>query len=410
VIQAAIHDDSVANPEREQGSVPEVFLAFLRLGCISFGGPIAHLGYFQKDLIVQRRWCGEDTYAEIIALAQSLPGPSSSQVCFALGVLRAGWLGGLAAWFAFALPSALLMFAFAFGAAHFNGPLAARLIHGLQLVAVAIVAQAIMTMQRSLAPDRKRMLLALAALAIIFFVPSHFATFGAILTGAIAGLFLFRTIAMPPGHTFLLRPSRWVAGFCAVTFLGLLVLLPFASQFTHAPALQVASIFYTSGALVFGGGHVVLPLLQNALVTSGWVSQAVFLSGYGAAQALPGPLFSFGGFLGASIPRTSHRALYGLIGLFALSGPGLLAMAAILPFWQGWRTLRGVQSALRGVNAAVVGVLIAAFFAPLWTSTVHSSADFWVALCAFVLLTQWNIQPVFVVCITVALALTGLLG
>lgn len=390
-----------------QGTVPEVFLAFLRLGCVSFGGPIAHLGYFQEDLVAQRQWCDEDSYAELIALAQSLPGPSSSQVCFGLGVLRAGWLGGVAAWIAFTLPSALLMLLFAFGATYLSGATGVRIVHGLQLVAVAIVAQAVMTMQRSLAPDRERMALAVGALAIVSFGPARFATLIAIGAGALFGLMLFRKIPPSSHKTFRLRPSRLVGMSCAVVLLGLLIVLPMLGQLTHALALQVLSAFYTCGALVFGGGHVVLPLLESAVVAPGWVKESVFLSGYGAAQAVPGPLFTFGAFLGASIPG-SHRILFGLLGLIGLSAPGLLAMSAVLPFWQGWRERRPVQAALRGVNAAVVGVLIAALFSPLWTSAIHGSADFCIALLAFVLLTQWKLQPILVVVLTLALSLTGL--
>lgn len=395
--------------DASQGTAREVFLAFLRLGCVSFGGPVAHLGYFQEDIVAQRGWCDEDNYAELIALAQSLPGPSSSQVCFGLGVLRAGWLGGIAAWAAFTLPSALLMFLFAFGVTYLSGATGVRVVHGLQLVAVAIVAQAVMTMQRSLAPDRERMALAVGALAIVSFGPARFGTLIAIGAAALAGLLLFRKVPASSHKAFRLRPSRLVGVACAVALLGLLFLLPVLGHITQALAVQVFSAFYTCGALVFGGGHVVLPLLESAVVAPGWVKESVFLSGYGAAQAVPGPLFTFGAFLGASIPG-SHRVAFGLLGLIGLSVPGLLAMSAVLPFWQSWRERRAVQSALRGVNAAVVGVLIAALFSPLWTSAVRGSADFCIALLAFVLLTQWKLQPILVVVITLALSLTGLVG
>ncbi len=299
------------------------------------------------------------------------------------------------------------MFAFAFGATHLSSSLGVRAIHGLQLVAVAIVAQAVMTMQRSLAPDRERMALAIASLAIIFFGPPRFATFLAILIGGLAGIVLFRSTPLPEPKAFILRSSKWGGISCAAGFLVFLVVLPISGFLTHALFLRVLSAFYTSGALVFGGGHVVLPLLENAVVAPGWVKESVFLSGYGAAQAVPGPLFTFGAFLGASIQGSSHRVLFGLLGLIGLSAPGLLAMGAILPFWQSWRERRSVQSALRGINAAVVGVLIAALFSPLWTSTVHSSGDFWIVLFAFVLLTQWKLQPIVVVGVTLAFSLIG---
>jgi chromate transporter len=390
-----------------RGTVLEVFLAFLRLGCVSFGGPIAHLGYFQKDLVEQRGWCDEDSYAEMIALAQSLPGPSSSQVCFGLGVLRAGWMGGVAGWVAFTLPSALLMLSFAFGASHLAGALGLRVVHGLKLVAVAIVAQAVMTMQRSLAPDRKRMALAVAALAIVFFGPARLGTLLAILVGGVAGVFLLGSVALPEAKGFLVRPSRRGGLLCAAVLLAGLIVLPLAGYVSHGLALRVLSAFYSSGAMVFGGGHVVLPLLEAAVVAPGWVKEPVFLSGYGAAQALPGPLFAFGAFLGASVQGATHRVWFGLMGLVGLSAPGLLAMGAVLPFWQGWRGVGWVQSALRGVNAAVVGVLLAALFSPLWTTTVHDARDFLVALVAFVLLTQWKVQPIVVVAGAVALSVVG---
>ena len=379
--------------QARQGSALEVLLVFLRLGCISFGGPVAHLGYFQKELVVRRSWCDEDRFSEIIALAQSLPGPSSSQVCFGIGVVRAGWLGGFAAWTAFTLPSALLMFGCAFGAALLSGRPGVSLVHGLQLVAVAVVAQAVLTMQRSLAPDRPRMALALIALAIVFFGPPRFATLLAIAGGGLAGLLLLQP---PPAKQMQSAPmpvSKRPALVCCSLFLGLLVALPILARLTGKLELQALAAFYRTGALVFGGGHVVLPLLENAVVAPGWVSQRTFLSGYGAAQALPGPLFTFGAFLGASIQGTSHRVLLGLMGLFGLSAPGLLAMAAVLPFWEHLRRVESVQRALRGINAAVVGVLLAALYTPLWTSTVRTSTDFWFAVVAFALLTAGKVQP-----------------
>jgi chromate transporter len=387
-----------------------VFLAFLRLGCVSFGGPIAHLGYFERELVAGRGWCAEESYAEMIALAQSLPGPSSSQVCFALGVLRAGWAGGVAAWIGFSLPSAVLMIAFAFGSAFLSGTVGLRVVHGLQLVAVAIVAQAVMTMQRSLAPDRERMALALGGLAIVLFLPSPLATLFAIVLGGLAGLVWFRSMPLPKPKALVLPSSKAGARVCAVVLVGLLLGLPLLSHFTHALTVRVLAAFYACGALVFGGGHVVLPLLRSAVVDPGWVKESVFLSGYGAAQAVPGPLFSFGGFLGASIQGVSHRIGFGLMGVLGLSAPGLLAMGAVLPFWGRWREVRGVQSALRGVNAAVVGVLIAALFSPLWTSTVHGARDFCVALVAFVLLTQWKTPPILLVGLTLALSVAGIVS
>jgi chromate transporter len=386
----------------QRGSVLEVFLVFLRLGCFSFGGPIAHLGYFQKELVAQRKWCDEGSFAEIIALAQSLPGPSSSQVCFTMGVVRAGWLGGVAAWTGFTLPSALLMFAFAFGSSLLSGKDGMRLVHGLQLVAVAVVAQAVLTMQRSLAPDRKRISLAIVALAIVLFGLPRLATLFAILFGGVAGVLLFRSRQTAPSQSIQIPVTKGWSAVCLVLLFGLLVSLPIAAHITQMRELQALWAFYRTGALVFGGGHVVLPLLQAAVVAPGWVSESNFLSGYGAAQALPGPLFTLGAFLGVSFQGTSHRVLFGFLGLFGLSAPGLLATAAVLPFWNTLRSVALIQGALRGINAAVVGVLIAALYTPLWTSTVRSSMDFLFSLVAFTLLTIGNMRP-WVVVLTVSL-------
>lgn len=380
-----------------QGSALEVFFVLLRLGCVSFGGPIAHLGYFQRELIERRRWCDQDTFAEIIALAQSLPGPASSQVGFALGILRAGWPGGLAAWLGFTLPSALLMLGLAYGGTLASGAFAGRLTHGLQLVAVAVVAQAVMTMQRSLAPDRQRIALAIAAVVVTLFAPSQLSTLIAILGGGIAGLVMFRSLDLAaPRYTFLQWPKA-SGVVCAVIFFGFLLLLPAAAHFTSSPIAEVLAAFYRSGALVFGGGHVVLPMLENAVVARGWVTQQTFLAGYGAAQALPGPLFTFAAFLGAAVRGSSNPLLFGLAALIGIFAPGLLAMAAVLPFWGELRRNRPIQAALRGVNAAVVGILIAALITPLWTSSVRSGLDFCFALVAFALLVVWRMQPWMVV-------------
>ena len=343
--------------EPSQGSVLEVFVAFLRLGCHSFGGPIAHLGYFEHEFVEKRSWCDEDTFAELIALAQSLPGPASSQVAFAMGIVRAGWLEGVAAWTAFTLPSAVLIFAFAVGGMLLSGTAGTNLIHGLQVVAVAVVAQAALTMQRSLAPDRSRITVALAAMAITLFGPTQFSTLLAIMGGGIAGWMMFRPIELSPHPTRPTRFSKTVAAVCACLLLALLILLPMIGRLNQSLGVQVFSAFYRSGALVFGGGHVVLPLLQNAVVARGWVTQQSFLAGYGAAQALPGPLFTFAAFLGASVRNAPSRPLFAVLGLVGVSGPGLLAMAAVLPFWGELRGNRHIQGVLRGVNAAVVGVI-----------------------------------------------------
>jgi chromate transporter len=378
-------------------SSAEVLLAFLRLGCTSFGGPIAHLGYFQKEIVERRRWCSENTLAEIIALAQSLPGPTSSQVGFALGILRAGWLGGLAAWVGFTLPSALLMLAYAYGHSFLTGNMGSNLLQGLQLVAVAVVAQAALTMQRSLAPDRMRIAIAILATGVTLFGPPQVSTLIAIAAGALAGVAFCRSEESEEDKRPTLQLPKAAGAAAAVIFLLLLALPPFIAHYFSTPALTIFSNFYRSGALVFGGGHVVLPLLEETVVARGWVTQQSFLAGYGAAQALPGPLFSFGAYLGAAVRPTPSPLLYGLLALVGIFTPGLLAMAAVFPFWSTLRQNRSIRAALRGINASVVGVLIAALFKPLWTTTIHSAGDFWVALVAFTLLTFWRIQPWIVV-------------
>jgi len=387
---------------RPAASRLEVLLVFLRLGCTSFGGPIAHLGYFRRELVERRRWCSEGTFAEIIAIAQSLPGPASSQTGFALGILRAGWLGGIAAWVGFTLPSVVLMLAFAYGHSFLGGSAGGALLHALQIVAVAVVAQAVLTMQRSLAPDALRLLLAAIAAVVVLFLPTNFATLIAIGLGALVGLALFRTEPKPDSEPFALHLSRRAGIAAGSTLLLLLVLSQLLAHLTHWQAVQVFAAFYRSGALVFGGGHVVLPLLEDAVVAPGWVTQQAFLAGYGAAQALPGPLFAFAAYLGAVVHAAASPLLYGLLGLIGIFAPGLLAMAAVLPFWSSFRRNVSMQAALKGINASVVGILLAAFIRPLWSFTIHVPSDLCFALLAFAMLVFWKLPSWVVVVSTVA--------
>jgi chromate transporter len=404
-----IGDHSIATnlSEQKHGSAVEVLLVFLRLGCTSFGGPIAHLGYFRKEIVERRKWCSESTMGEVIALAQSLPGPASSQVGFALGILRAGWIGGLAAWLGFTLPSALIMLAFAYGHSFLGGNAGKGLLHGLQLVAVAVVAQAVLGMQRSLAPDRKRLAFAITAAGLTLFLPAQIATLIAIAAGAAVGLALFRSEDYGNSESIDLRLSKTVGWVAGAAFVSILLVAPLISHLSSHFGFTVFSAFYRSGALVFGGGHVVLPLLEDSVVARGWVTQQVFLAGYGAAQALPGPLFTIAAFLGAVVRPTSSPFLYSLIGLAGIFAPGLLAMAAILPFWSALRGNRSLQASLRGMNAAVVGILMAALFQPLWTGTIHTPGDFWIALSAFALLMLWKMQPWMVVVCTAAFSMVA---
>lgn len=393
--------DSEDNTSRH-GSPGEVFRAFLKLGLTSFGGPIAHLGYFREELVIRRRWIDEAGYADLVALCQFLPGPASSQTGFALGWLRSGPIGAFAAWAAFTLPSALLLTLFAFGATAFQGPLGSALLHGLKIVAVAVVAQAVWGMARALAPDRERASLAVMAALIVILLDGSAGQIIAIVVGGAAGLWLCRNgPAGTPGH--LSFPVSKRAGIISLAlFFLLLTVLPFVSAGGATQGLALFDSFYRAGSLVFGGGHVVLPLLESEVVQPGWVSKDAFLAGYGAAQAVPGPLFTFAAYLGAVAgpqPNGAFGASIALVGVFL---PGLLLVVGALPFWDAFRTRPLAQAAMRGANAAVVGLLVAALYDPVWTSAILGPADFALALSAFVLLTVWKAPPWVVVLLTAA--------
>ena len=391
--------------EKSTGNVAEVFAAFLKLGLSSFGGPIAPLGYFRTEFVERRKWLSESSYADIVALCQFLPGPASSQVGFTLGILRGnGLLGGLAAWFAFTMPSAIILFAFALSATAFTGPVAEGILHGLKLVAVAVVAQAIWGMAKSLTPDRERAAIALAAVAIVVFIGGSFGQIGAIALGAVIGLWLCRGDGPAPTGHLSFSVSRRHGAVALVLFALLFLVTPLLAARTGSQGLALFDAFYRSGALVFGGGHVVLPLLQAEVVTPGWVSNADFLAGYGMAQAVPGPLFTFAAYLGAVMTPAPNGLAGATIALIALSLPGLLLVYGMLPYWDALRLRPTAQAAMRGTNAAVVGILGAALYNPVWTSAVLTPRDFAVALTGFLLLTVWKLAPWIVV---VLLATTG---
>jgi chromate transporter len=392
------------------GSPAEVFGVFLKLGVTSFGGPIAHLGYYREELVVRRRWIDEAGYADLVALCQFLPGPASSQAGFSLGVLRGnGLLGGLAAWFAFTMPSALILFAFAMGAAAFTGPVAAGFLHGLKLVAVAVVAQAVWGMARTLAPDKPRAGIALAAVAIVVWFAGSFGQIAAIALGACAGLWLCRGETAPVSGQLAFPVTRLSGGIALALFAALLLIPPAFTAATGSQALALFDAFYRSGALVFGGGHVVLPLLQAQVVTPGWVSNEAFLAGYGLAQAVPGPLFTFAAYLGAVMGPPPNGVAGAAIALVALLLPGMLLVYGMLPFWDAIRTRPAAQAAMRGTNAAVVGILATALYNPVWTSAVLTPRDFALALGGFLLLTVWKVAPWIVVVLLAAIgALSGL--
>jgi chromate transporter len=386
-----------------------VFLAFLRLGLTSFGGPVAHLGYFRAEFVTRRRWLDEAAYGDIIALCQFLPGPASSQVGITLGILRAGLKGGLAAWVGFSGPSALALTLFAYGVASLGQVAQQPWLHGLKIVAVAVVAQAVWGMARNLCPDRERLAIAAAATVLVLALPSTPGQVGAIVLGGLIGWRLL------PGETIALNPLplRLARGWsiaAIVLFFGLLVALPLAAASTGSHLLALFDAFYRSGALVFGGGHVVLPLLREAVVAPGWVSDDAFLAGYGAAQAVPGPLFTFAAYLGWVSGKPPNGLAGAVLALAALMLPGLLLVAGALPYWDAFRRRARAQAAMRGTNAAVVGILAAALYDPVWIGAVHDRWDFALAAAGFVLLTVGRAPPLAVVLATAlaALALAAL--
>ncbi|MDE2376886.1 chromate efflux transporter [Bradyrhizobium sp.] len=379
------------------GSPLEVLRIFLKLGVSSFGGPIAHIGYFRDEFVVRRKWLDEHAYADLVGLCQFLPGPASSQVGFSIGLMRAGYAGALAAWAGFTLPSAMALVLFAYGAGALGGPVGTGLLHGLKLTAVAIVAQAVWGMARSLCPDRERASIAVAATLIILFSTSSVAQIGAIVLGGLAGLWLCRDGTSALASHVAMPVSR-KAGLVALTlFFALLAGLPVLRGLTGSSGVALFEAFYRSGALVFGGGHVVLPLLREAFVTPGWLGDDAFLAGYGAAQAVPGPLFTFAAYLGTVVTPTPHGVAGALLGLVGIFLPGMLVLLGMLPFWNSFRKRAGAQAMMRGVNAAVVGVLGAALYNPVWTTTVKSPGDFGIALVGFVLLAVWRAPPLAVV-------------
>ncbi len=364
----------------------EVLRVFLRLGCTSFGGPVAHIGYFRAEFVERRRWVPESGFADLVALCQFMPGPASSQLGMSIGLLRAGPLGMLAAWIGFTLPSAVVMLGFAYGVAALGDVANAAWLSGLKLVAVAVVAQAGWGMAQSLAPDRPRATLAAAAALIALAVPSSPGQIGAILFGAAVGLTLLPrpTNATTPDHMPLgINLHRGVAVVALILFFALLLFLSPLAAMTDSQSLRLFDAFYRAGALVFGGGHVVLPLLQAAVVPNGWVSNDAFLAGYGAAQAMPGPLFTFAAYLGAVMTPSPNGALGALLAVVAIFAPSFLLVIALIPFWDTLRRRQAMQAMLRGVNAAVVGVLLAALYTPVWTAGVRSPAGFGLALAAF---------------------------
>lgn len=374
-----------------------VFLIFLRLGLTSFGGPVAHLGYFRAEFVSRRRWLSERSYADLVALCQFLPGPASSQVGIALGLSRAGYRGALAAWAGFTLPAAVVLILLALGLTHYGSLLPYGALHGLKVVAVAVVAQAVWGMARNLCTDALRITVMMVAACIVVLETSAWTQVSVMAVAGLAGLVLFKP-AQAVAHDPLPSPLGRRAGVAWLSlFVVLLVGLPLANELISNQTLAMVNAFYRSGSLVFGGGHVVLPLLQSEVVQPGWVDNQTFLAGYGATQAMPGPLFTFAAFLGAAMNQAPTGISGGLIALLAIFLPSFLLILGALPFWEAMRRSPRTQAALIGVNAAVVGLLLAALYHPVWTSAIDRPQDFGLALLALVALMFWKLPPWLVV-------------
>ena len=374
------------------GTPGEVFLVFLRLGLTSFGGPVAHLGYFREDIVARRRWLSEDAYATLVALCQFLPGPASSQVGMAIGLLRAGTAGMMAAWLGFTLPSALLMLAFAYGVTHAGAAgIDGGWLAGLKIAAAAVVADAVLGMARNLCPDRPRRTLALLTAAGAAIFPGALGQLGIIAIGALAGLTFLSTDGAPakppPGHL----PGRTASLVSLALFALLLAGLPLLAQASGDGAVALFDTLYRAGALVFGGGHVVLPLIEAELVHPGGLTRETFLAGYGAAQAVPGPLFSFAAYVGAAMPTAPNGIVGGLLALVAMFLPSALLVYGALRFWTALATNTRIRKAMNGINAAVVGLLGAAFWNPVVTSSITSGRALAIALIAYLALALWRV-------------------
>jgi chromate transporter len=376
-----------------------IFIAFLRLGLTSFGGPIAHLGYFRSEFVSRRAWVDERSYADLVALCQFLPGPASSQVGMGIGFARGGMGGALAAWVGFTLPSALMMILIALGIEHW-GQMPEGVVHGLKVVAVAVVAQAVWGMMRNLCPGRSHKLIMFGATAFLVALPSAWNQIIVILAGALLGRWAFSSQPPTSPASSFARIDSGIAVGLLVVFAILLIGLPVMAGALDSATLAMLDVFYRVGALVFGGGHVMLPLLQSEVVPPGWVSNDTFLAGYGAAQAMPGPLFTFAAFLGASASGPISGWAGGLLALVAIFVPSFLLILGALPFWDRLRGNVAARATLAGVNAAVVGLLLAALYDPVWTSAIRTPADFALATAALLALTRFKAPPWLVVALT----------
>ncbi|MCH8868694.1 MAG: chromate efflux transporter [Chloroflexi bacterium] len=400
-----------------QTSVPEprnLFLRLLeiaavstRLGLTSFGGPVAHMGYYHEEYVRRRNWLDEHTYADLVALCQFLPGPASSQVGISIGIVRAGLLGGIVVWLGFTMPSAIALILFSYGVDAFGVAADAGWLHGLKVVAVAIVALAVWGMAKSLAPDKPRATMAIISAIAMISWSSTGLQVAVIVIAGLVGWRLFKEEQSVPTQRVNVPIGRKTAVVSLVLFGALLISLPLAQQVVQSEWLEVFNSFYRSGSLVFGGGHVVLPLLQAEVVPPGWVTNDQFIAGYGAAQAVPGPLFTFAAYLGAASSGTPNGWTGGLFALGAIFLPSFLLVTGTLPFWDRLRSMSGFRGAIQGINAAVVGLLLAALYSPVFTSAINAPRDLALALAAFGLLAFWKWPPWLVV-ILAALAGAGL--
>lgn len=381
-------------------SVATVFLTFLRLGLTSFGGPVAHIGYFHNEFVDRRKWLDERAFADLVALCQFLPGPASSQVGIGIGLSRAGLPGALAAWVAFTMPSAIALIMFGYGVLAFGDAVESGALNGLKVVAVAVVAQAVWIMAKSLCPDAKRATLAAAAAIGVLAIPSPFAQVGAIVIGGLYGWAALRADIVTDHIDLGVRISKFVAITALFLFFAGLIGLPVLASLYPSQTMALVDSFYRSGSLVFGGGHIVLPLIQSEVVPPGWVSKDAFLAGYGATQAVPGPLFTFAAYLGTVMTGAPNGIVGGIICLLAIFASSFLLVIGAMPFWDALRRITAIRNALMGVNAAVVGLLFAALYDPVWTSAILSAADFGLAMAAFTLLVFWKTPPWLVVVLT----------
>ena len=377
--------------------VRTVFLAFLALGLTSFGGPVAHIGYFREAFVVRRRWMDEHAYADLVALCQMLPGPTSSQVGIGIGLTKAGLAGAVAAWIGFTAPSAILLIALGYGVVAFDEGIPGGLLRGLGAVVVAVVAQAVWGMARTLCPDPPRFTIAVLAAAAVLGIGGSPAQVAVIAAGALVGFLLLRDETLPAPDPGRPAPVSVLSIASLALFFALLVGLPVLAATWPSQAMALADSFYRSGSLVFGGGHVVLALLKAEVLPTGWVPEDVFLAGYGAAQAVPGPLFTFSAYLGTVMDTPPAGWAGGLLCLAAIFVPSFLLVIGTLPYWNALRRLESARRAMLGVNAAVVGLLLAALYDPVWTSGVLSARDFVLALAAFALLVSWKVPPWLVV-------------